>query len=125
MCKSPATVLGADFVKDFISPGVPKLKPGGVAIELGTMNEWPGVNTMGVSMSRILYAPGGLINLRIHPCATEIVYIAKGKIYCTLASWVLLTTSCMVRTWSKGKPSSSPCGLLQYFLVERRHRHVR
>lgn len=40
----------------------------------------PGLNTLGVSMSRIDYAPGGINPPHTHPRATEIIFVLEGTI---------------------------------------------
>ncbi|XP_073041614.1 nectarin-1-like [Primulina eburnea] len=40
----------------------------------------PGLNTLGVSLSRIDYAPGGLNPPHTHPRATEIVFVLYGEL---------------------------------------------
>ncbi|KAJ6775674.1 GERMIN-LIKE PROTEIN SUBFAMILY 3 MEMBER 3 [Salix purpurea] len=40
----------------------------------------PGLNTLGVSMSRIDYAPGGLNPPHTHPRATEMVFVLEGQL---------------------------------------------
>ncbi|XP_075501925.1 germin-like protein 5-1 isoform X2 [Primulina tabacum] len=40
----------------------------------------PGLNTLGVSLSRIDYAPGGLNPPHTHPRATEIVFVLYGQL---------------------------------------------
>ncbi|KAM3219379.1 Nectarin-1 [Capsicum chinense] len=40
----------------------------------------PGLNTLGVSMARIDYAPGGINAPHIHPRATEMIYVLQGQL---------------------------------------------
>lgn len=40
----------------------------------------PGLNTLGVSMARMDYAPGGLNPPHIHPRASEIVFVIQGQL---------------------------------------------
>ena len=40
----------------------------------------PGLNTLGVSLSRIDYAPGGLNPPHTHPRATEMVFVLEGEL---------------------------------------------
>ncbi|XBH53941.1 hypothetical protein VPH35_076337 [Triticum aestivum] len=42
--------------------------------------EWPARNTMGVSMNRVDFAPGGTNTPHIHPRATEIGMVMKGEL---------------------------------------------
>ncbi|VAH92634.1 unnamed protein product [Triticum turgidum subsp. durum] len=43
--------------------------------------EWPGTNTLGVSMNRVDFAPGGTNPPHIHPRATEIGIVMKGELF--------------------------------------------
>ncbi|KAK4739480.1 hypothetical protein R3W88_003177 [Solanum pinnatisectum] len=40
----------------------------------------PGLNTLGVSMARIDYAPGGINPPHVHPRATEMIYVLQGEL---------------------------------------------
>ncbi|KAL2254234.1 rhicadhesin receptor-like [Sesamum indicum] len=77
-CKSNFT---AD---DFFFDGL--AKPGSTNNTLGSLvtganvQRIPGLNTLGVSLSRIDYAPGGLNPPHTHPRATEIVFVLEGQL---------------------------------------------
>ncbi|CAH2041041.1 unnamed protein product [Thlaspi arvense] len=45
-----------------------------------TVAQVPGLNTLGVSMARIDYAPGGIVPPHLHPRATEILTVAEGTL---------------------------------------------
>ncbi|PHT92785.1 hypothetical protein T459_00667 [Capsicum annuum] len=40
----------------------------------------PGINTLGVSMARIDYAPGGINPPHVHLRTTEIIYVLHGQL---------------------------------------------
>jgi quercetin dioxygenase-like cupin family protein len=44
------------------------------------VNEWPGVNTLGVSMNRVDFAPGGTNPPHIHPRDTEVGFVTRGEL---------------------------------------------
>ncbi|XP_041993576.1 germin-like protein 5-1 [Salvia splendens] len=77
-CKSNATA------EDFFSGGL--AKPGatntstGSAVTGANVQKIPGLNTLGVSLARIDYAPGGLNPPHTHPRATEVVFVLKGEL---------------------------------------------
>lgn len=52
----------------------------GVTITLATVLNITGLNTLGVSMARVDYAPGGINPPHIHPRATEIVFVLEGEL---------------------------------------------
>uniref|UniRef100_R7WGB5 Germin-like protein n=1 Tax=Aegilops tauschii TaxID=37682 RepID=R7WGB5_AEGTA len=51
--------------------------PNGSAVTELDVAEWPGMNTLGVSMNRVDFAPGGTNPPHIHPRATEIGIVMK------------------------------------------------
>ncbi|XP_062012552.1 putative germin-like protein 2-2 [Rosa rugosa] len=55
--------------------------PLGVKITPVNVAQIPGLNTLGISLARIDYAPGGVTPPHTHPRATEILTVVKGKIY--------------------------------------------
>ncbi|KAJ9536487.1 hypothetical protein OSB04_un000324 [Centaurea solstitialis] len=69
---------------DFFFAGL--AKPGftnntfGTAVTSATVHNITGLNTLGVSMARIDYAPGGISPPHTHPRATEIVFVLNGEL---------------------------------------------
>lgn len=70
--------------EDFFFAGL--AKPGltnntfGSLVTAANVQKIPGLNTLGVSMSRIDYAPGGLNPPHTHPRATEMVFVLEGQL---------------------------------------------
>ncbi|CAN4110846.1 unnamed protein product [Withania somnifera] len=70
----------ADFSSMVIS------KPGatnntfGSLVTAANVLQVPGLNTLGVSMARIDFAPGGINPPHVHPRATEMVYVLQGQL---------------------------------------------
>lgn len=52
----------------------------GSLVTLANVMKIPGLNTLGVSMARIDYAPGGLNPPHTHPRATEIIFVLEGEL---------------------------------------------
>ncbi|XP_050221693.1 germin-like protein subfamily 2 member 1 [Mercurialis annua] len=78
VCKDKATP--EDFFTAAISkPGATNNTLGALVTAANVM-QIPGLNTLGVSMARIDYAPGGLNPPHTHPRATEIVYVLEGEL---------------------------------------------
>ncbi|KAI3823904.1 hypothetical protein L1987_05349 [Smallanthus sonchifolius] len=50
------------------------------SVKLTTVLNITGLNTLGVSMGRIDFAPGGINPPHTHPRATEIVFVLKGEL---------------------------------------------
>ncbi|XP_057470269.1 germin-like protein 5-1 [Actinidia eriantha] len=78
VCKP--TFNASDFFFDGLA------KPGltnntlGSRVTAANVEKVPGLNTLGVSLSRIDYAPGGLNPPHTHPRATEMVYVLYGEL---------------------------------------------
>ncbi|KAL6894450.1 hypothetical protein ACP4OV_008548 [Aristida adscensionis] len=60
--------------------GNPFSNPNGSNVTELDVNEWPGVNTLGVSMNRVDFAPGGTNPPHIHPRATEVGLVTRGEL---------------------------------------------
>jgi len=77
-CKS--TFNATDFFFDGIAkPGLTNNTMGS-KVTLANVDKIPGLNTLGVSMARIDYAPGGLNPPHTHPRATEMVFVLDGEL---------------------------------------------
>ncbi|XP_031095979.1 germin-like protein subfamily 1 member 20 [Ipomoea triloba] len=83
-CKNPKLVEANDFYKPagFNTPvGGVNLSSVGLITKLLDVNQFPGLNTMGLSIARIDFAPNGLIPLHTHPRGSEVVYVLEGTVY--------------------------------------------
>jgi quercetin dioxygenase-like cupin family protein len=80
-CKDPKLVNANDFF--FQGLNIPRTTPNQVGSNVTLLNvdEILGLNTLGVSLARIDYAPYGLNPPHIHPRATEILTVLKGTLY--------------------------------------------
>ncbi|KAI8531840.1 hypothetical protein RHMOL_Rhmol11G0167100 [Rhododendron molle] len=69
---------------DFFFAGLAKPKPTnntmGSFVTLADVMLIPGLNTLGVSIARIDYAPGGIRTPHTHPRATEIFFVLYGEL---------------------------------------------
>ncbi|KAG8365984.1 hypothetical protein BUALT_Bualt17G0028900 [Buddleja alternifolia] len=81
ICKNPKMVVADDFFFSGLN------KPGNTSNPLGSkvtavnVNQIPGLNTLGVSLVRIDYAPYGLNPPHTHPRATEVLVVLEGTLY--------------------------------------------
>ncbi|WCJ26816.1 RmlC-like cupins superfamily protein [Euphorbia peplus] len=101
--------------EDFYFSGI--AKPGLTNNTLGSLvtganvQRIPGLNTLGVSMSRIDYAPGGLNPPHTHPRATEMVFVLEG----TLDVGFITTANVLIsKSISKGDTFVFPKGLVHF-----------
>ncbi|XP_073143829.1 nectarin-1-like [Henckelia pumila] len=78
VCKSNTTA--DDFFSAVLAkPGATNTTSGSL-VTGANVQRIPGLNTLGVSLSRIDYAPGGLNPPHTHPRATEIVFVLYGEL---------------------------------------------
>ncbi|XP_077220763.1 putative germin-like protein 2-1 [Tasmannia lanceolata] len=81
VCKDPKLVQADDFFFMGLD------KPGNTSNPLGSkvtpvnVVQIPGLNTLGISMARIDFAPYGLNPPHTHPRATEILTVVEGTLY--------------------------------------------
>uniref|UniRef100_A0A0D9WEM0 Germin-like protein n=1 Tax=Leersia perrieri TaxID=77586 RepID=A0A0D9WEM0_9ORYZ len=71
----------------------------------------PGLNTLGVSMSRIDYAPGGLNPPHTHPRATEMVFVLQGTLD---VGFITTGNKLYTKTISAGDVFVFPRGLVHF-----------
>ncbi|AQK50322.1 putative germin-like protein 12-4 [Zea mays] len=82
VCKDPMAVNADDFFKaaKLDQPRDTKNKVGSNVTLINVM-QLPGLNTLGISLARIDYAPLGQNPPHTHPRATEILTVLEGKLY--------------------------------------------
>uniref|UniRef100_A0A0D9W9I9 Germin-like protein n=1 Tax=Leersia perrieri TaxID=77586 RepID=A0A0D9W9I9_9ORYZ len=82
VCKNPKQVTANDFfLRGFNIPGNTAANAQGFAVTSATVNELAGLNTLGISLVRIDYAPNGGQNPpHTHPRATEILTVIQGQL---------------------------------------------
>ncbi|KAL5155878.1 Germin-like protein 5-1 [Glycine soja] len=110
-CKDAGKVNASDFFSDILA------KPGATNNTYGSLvtganvQKIPGLNTLGVSLSRIDYAPGGINPPHTHPRATEVVFVLEG----TLDVGFITTANVLIsKTINKGEIFVFPKGLVHF-----------
>ncbi|XP_050214226.1 germin-like protein subfamily 1 member 20 [Mercurialis annua] len=81
-CKSPNITVADDFF--FSGLHIPRNTDNrnGVNATVLNVDQIPGLNTLGITLTRVDYAPNGGVNPpHIHPRATEITVVIKGILY--------------------------------------------
>lgn len=79
VCKDPRLVTAEDFHFNLNTPGNTR-NPVGSFANLTTAFEFPGLNTLGMSIARVDYAPHGLNPPHSHPRASEILMVMEGEL---------------------------------------------
>ncbi|KAL6514745.1 Germin-like protein subfamily 2 member 4 [Orobanche gracilis] len=109
VCKSNVT---ADdfFFAGLSNPGATNTTSGSI-VTGANVEKIPGLNTLGISLSRVDYAAGGLNPPHTHPRATEIVFVLEGE----LEVGFITTANVLVsRSIKKGEVFVFPKGLVHY-----------
>ncbi|XP_047169332.1 germin-like protein subfamily 2 member 4, partial [Vigna umbellata] len=110
-CKAEMNVTEADF----FFPGL--AKPGVINNTLGSLvttanvEKIPGLNTLGVSFSRIDYKVRGLNPPHTCPHAIEILFVLDGQLD---VGFITTTNKLISRSIKKGEISVFPKGLVHY-----------
>ncbi|PIN14965.1 hypothetical protein CDL12_12390 [Handroanthus impetiginosus] len=81
ICKDPKIVTPNDFSVSGLNQVGNISSPVGSEITQVFVDRLPGLNTLGISLSRIDYAPYGLNPPHVHPRASEIFVVMEGTLY--------------------------------------------
>ncbi|XP_009413700.2 germin-like protein 5-1 [Musa acuminata AAA Group] len=110
-CKPAAEVTEADFFfQGLAKPGATNTTMGSL-VTAANVEKIPGLNTLGVSMSRVDYAPGGLNPPHTHPRATEIVFVLDGTLD---VGFITTANKLITKTITKGDVFVFPRGLVHF-----------
>ena len=110
-CKDPANVTGADFYYEGLANAVVPNNTFGVATSIAFITQVPGINTLGLSLARADFAPGGLVPPHTHPRATEIIFLLEGALN---VSFITTSNVVISQTVQKGGVFVFPKGLVHF-----------
>jgi quercetin dioxygenase-like cupin family protein len=108
-CK--ANISADDFFFDGLKNPGNTNNPAGSMVTAANVASFPGVNTLGVSMARIDYAPGGQNPPHTHPRATEIIFVLEGTLE---VGFITTANKLFVKTITKGDVFVFPRGLVHF-----------
>ncbi|XP_039127659.1 putative germin-like protein 2-1 [Dioscorea cayenensis subsp. rotundata] len=86
VCKNPTTVTAEDFLLSGLNKPGNTTNPLGVNFTTASVFQLPGLNTLGLTLVRIDYAPGGVNPPHTHPRATEVIVVLEGTVYAGFVS---------------------------------------
>ncbi|KAK2663894.1 hypothetical protein Ddye_002468 [Dipteronia dyeriana] len=112
-CKPDAEVTSHDFFFDGLSKEANTMNVFGSNVTPGSVLEFPGLNTLGISMNRVDFAPGGLNPPHTHPRATESGVVIKGKL---LVGFISTNNVFYSKVLSAGQMFVIPKGLVHFQL---------
>ncbi len=113
VCKNPATVTVNDFVFDGLATAGNTANGAGSAVTPAFAAQFPGLNTLGISLARLDFAVGGLVAPHTHPRATEILIVIEGSL---LVGFVSTSQQLFATTVNVGDVFVFPRGLLHFEL---------
>ncbi|KAM0854998.1 hypothetical protein ACQ4PT_050056 [Festuca glaucescens] len=100
---------------DFFFAGLKKAgntnNAAGSVVTAANVMSFPGLNTLGVSMARIDYAPGGQNPPHTHPRATEIVFVTEGTLE---VGFITTANKLFAKTITVGEVFVFPRGLVHF-----------
>lgn len=110
-CKDIANVTAADFYFEGIANALVPNNSFNVAISTAFVDQVPGINTLGISMVRADFGPGGLVPPHTHPRATEMIFVLDGVVN---VSFITTSNVVISQTVKKGGVFVVPFGLVHY-----------
>ncbi|KAJ1272808.1 hypothetical protein BS78_06G230200 [Paspalum vaginatum] len=114
VCKNPNVVKATDFFFHII-PATPNAQGSGVA-PVAVM-EIPGLNTLGISLARIDFIPGGQNPPHTHPRGSEILTVIEGTLLVGfVTSNQLLNNTLFTKQLVQGDVFVFPQGLIHFQL---------
>ncbi|KAF3454754.1 hypothetical protein FNV43_RR05202 [Rhamnella rubrinervis] len=110
-CKDIANVTAEDFFSTVLAkPGLTNNTFGSL-VTGANVQKIPGLNTLGLSLSRIDYASGGLNPPHTHPRATEIVFVLEGELD---VGFITTANMLISKSIKKGEIFTFPKGLVHF-----------
>ena len=80
-CKDPRVATADDFTFSGLNIPLDTNNLFGFNATLLSVDNFPGLNTLGIAIARADFAPGGVSSPHIHPRGTELVLVQKGTFY--------------------------------------------
>jgi len=110
-CKDPKTVKASDFLFQGLRNEGSTNNMFGSLVTRANVETFPGLNTLGMSVNRVDFAPGGVNPPHFHPRATEIVFVVEGTI---LAGFITTNNTLFSQKLEKGDAFVVPRGLVHF-----------
>ncbi|XP_048632210.1 putative germin-like protein subfamily 1 member 2 isoform X1 [Brassica napus] len=114
LCKDPKLVTSNDFYFSGLNT------PGNTNNRLGSsvtnvdVRRIPGLNTLGVALSRFDFAPGGQIPPHIHPRASQMILVLEGTLLVGFVSSNDYNSTLFSKVLYPGDVFAFPVGLVQF-----------
>ncbi|WVY99205.1 hypothetical protein V8G54_031356 [Vigna mungo] len=112
-CKDPKLANAEDFFYRGLGAG-DTANPLGSKVTAVTVNEILGLNTLGISLARIDFAPKGLNPPHTHPRGTEILVVLEGTLYVGFVASNQNDNRLFTKVLNKGDVFVFPIGLIHF-----------
>ncbi|KAL5537498.1 hypothetical protein UlMin_043991 [Ulmus minor] len=114
-CKNPKLVKPSDFSTSGLNIPRPTINAVGSNVTMVNVDIIPGLNTLGISLVRIDYAPNGGENPpHIHPRGSEILFVAEGTLYVGFVSSNQDNNRLFSKILKKGDVFVFPIGMIHF-----------
>ncbi|XP_077242846.1 germin-like protein 8-2 [Tasmannia lanceolata] len=116
VCKDPMLAQATDFFKSGLDmPGNTDNRVGSNVTAVNVL-QIPGLNTLGISMARIDFAPYGLNPPHTHPRGTEMIVVQEGTLYVGFVTSNLANgeNRLISKVLNKGDVFVFPIGLIHF-----------
>lgn len=110
-CKDAKNATAVDFSSSILANPAPTNNTMGSAVTGANVEKVPGLNTLGVSLARVDYAPGGINPPHTHPRATEMVFVLYGELD---VGFITTSNKLIAKTIKKGDVFAFPRGLVHF-----------
>ncbi|KAL3846197.1 hypothetical protein ACJIZ3_003600 [Penstemon smallii] len=113
VCKHPTSVVADDFFFSGLHVPGNTSNPNGSRVTPMTVAQLPGLNSLGISMVRVEYAPWGINPPHTHTRATEILTVIEGSLQVGFVT-SNPDNNLITRTIKKGDVFVFPIGLVHF-----------
>ncbi|XP_026430784.1 germin-like protein subfamily T member 2 [Papaver somniferum] len=110
-CKPESQVTSNDFFFSGLMTGASTANPEGFGVQRGDVFTFPGLNTQGLTVTRIDLAPGGIIPLHVHPRASQANLLIKGRLF---FGFITTTNVLYAKVMKPGELNIIPRGLVHF-----------
>ncbi|KAL3730967.1 hypothetical protein ACJRO7_027917 [Eucalyptus globulus] len=115
-CKDPKLVIADDFsFTKFRYPGSTS-NPLASKVTTAFVDQFPGLNTLGIATARLDFAPYGLNPPHIHPRGTEMLLVVEGTLHVGFVTSNQLNNTLFTKVLTKGDVFVFPQGLIHFQL---------
>ncbi|RLN03443.1 germin-like protein 8-14 [Panicum miliaceum] len=111
-CKPKPLVSAADFHSAALARPGHVIPPFNTSLASASVRQFPAVNGLGISCTRVDILPGGVVPLHSHPEGSEIIIVINGTILAGVIS--AETNVAYTKTVRKGELFVFPQGLLHF-----------